>query len=77
LGRTAFCDELAMVVNAWIRSGDKVSMSKTGEFLEEVFRNVLAENQWGRKIMDLLENQSSQVKCIIRENEDDQHQLVS
>jgi hypothetical protein len=71
----AFCDELAMVVNAWMRSGDSVSMSNTEEFLEEVFRIVPVERIglmrfdsgfFSQKIMELLENQSSEVKYIIR-----------
>jgi hypothetical protein len=32
MGRMAFCDELAMVVNARMPSGDSVSMSNTEEF---------------------------------------------
>lgn len=34
----AFCDELKMVVNAWMRTGDSHSVTDAKLFLEEVFR---------------------------------------
>lgn len=33
----AFCDELAMVVNAWIRTGDSVSTTNAIQFIDEIF----------------------------------------
>lgn len=39
----AFCDDLKMVINAWMRSGDSHSSSSIGSFLEELFYIVPTE----------------------------------
>ena len=71
----AFCDELAMVVNAWMRSGDSVSTTDANEFLQEMF-TIVAPSRIGlmrfdsgffsQKIMKLLEAQDKPIPYIIR-----------
>jgi hypothetical protein len=71
----AFCDELAMVVNAWMRSGDSVSTTDANEFLQELF-TIVAPSRIGlmrfdsgffsQKIMKLLEAQEKPIPYIIR-----------
>jgi hypothetical protein len=71
----AFCDELAMVVNAWMRTGDSVSSTDAGKFIREIF-TIMPTNKIGlmrfdsgffsQGIMKLLESQPSPVNYIIR-----------
>jgi len=43
----AFIDQTKMVANAWLRSGNSVSISNYKAFLEETFDNVLQEHKIG------------------------------
>lgn len=71
----AFCDDLKMVVNAWMRSGDSHSSTNMDEFFTELLEIVPAEKIGllrgdsgfcGEKVFQLLENQASAVNYIIR-----------
>lgn len=71
----AFCDELAMVVNAWMRTGDSVSLTDADRFINELLTIVPVERIglmrfdagfYSHELMDLLEGQQSEIKYIIR-----------
>lgn len=71
----AFCDELAMVVNSWMRTGDSVSVTDADRFLQEVFTIVPIDRIglmrfdagfYSNEIMRLLELQSPSVNYIVR-----------
>jgi hypothetical protein len=71
----AFCDETAMVLNAWMRTGDSVSSTDADAFIEELFTIVSPERIglmrfdsgfYSQKIMEQLERQTTQVQYIIR-----------
>lgn len=71
----AFCDEAAMVLNAWMRTGDSVSSTDADAFIEELFTIVSPERIglirfdsgfYSQKIMELLEGQTTPVQYIIR-----------
>jgi hypothetical protein len=71
----AFCDELAMVLNAWMRSGDSTSLSDCDAFLNELFTIVkpsriglmrFDSGFYSHSIMHLLESQKEPVNYIIR-----------
>jgi len=71
----AFCDELAMVVNAWMRTGDSVSSTDADKFVEELFTIIPPERIglmrfdsgfYSQHIMKVLEAQSRPVNYIIR-----------
>lgn len=71
----AFCDELKMVVNAWMRSGDSHSLTQCEEFLEETI-GIVGEGRIGLirgdvgfysdKIMRLLENRDQPIGYLFR-----------
>lgn len=71
----AFCDELKMVVNAWMRSGDSHSLTQCDEFLEETI-GIVGEGKIGLirgdvgfysdKIMRLLEQRDQPINYIFR-----------
>jgi len=71
----AFCDELKMVVNAWMRSGNSHSLTQCDEFLEETIR-IVGEGRIGLfrgdvgfysdKIMRLLEQRKQPIDYIFR-----------
>jgi hypothetical protein len=71
----AFCDELKMVVNAWMRTGDSASATEATDFLSEVFTIVEPNNIglirgdagfYGNEVLSHLEAADPQVKYIIR-----------
>jgi hypothetical protein len=71
----AFCDELKMVVNGWMKPGNSDIKTEAIEFLDEVFTIVPQENiglirgdvgLYSSKIMSHLEGQISPVKYIIK-----------
>jgi len=71
----AFCDELAMVVNAWMRTGDSVSTTDATQFIDEIFSIIEPERIglmrfdagfFSQNIMEKLENQNKPVHYIIR-----------
>ena len=71
----AFCDELAMVVNAWMRTGDSVSTTDATQFLDEIFSIIPTERIglmrfdagfFSQHIMEKLESQTNPVQYIIR-----------
>lgn len=71
----AFSDELKMVVNAWMRSGDSHSTTDTVEFLEETFQIVSRENVgllrgdagfYSDQIMSYLEEGEHPVRYMFR-----------
>lgn len=71
----AFCDELAMVVNAWMRTGDSVSVTDAELFIDELFTILPIERIglmrfdsgfFSEKLMSLLEQQLRPIKYIIR-----------
>jgi len=71
----AFCDDLKMVVNAWMRQGDCHTSTQSDEFLEETIR-IVGEGKIGLlrgdvgfysdKIMRLLENREEPIEYIFR-----------
>jgi Transposase DDE domain group 1 len=71
----AFCDELKMVVNAWMRSGNSHSLTQCDEFLEETI-GIIGEGRIGLlrgdvgfysdKIMRLLEDREQPIPYIFR-----------
>lgn len=71
----AFCDEVAMVINAWMRTRDSVSVTDAEDFIEELLTIVAPEKIglirfdsgfFSDKIMNKLENPSTNVNYIIR-----------
>lgn len=71
----AFSDELKMVVNAWMRTGDSHSTTDATEFLEETFQIVSRDNIglirgdagfYSDQIMRYLEREDQPVKYIFR-----------
>jgi hypothetical protein len=71
----AFCDELKMVVNAWMRPGNTDSKTNAIEFLQEVFEIVSREKIgllrgdvgfFSGKIMSFLEEKPHSVNYIFR-----------
>lgn len=71
----AFCDELAMVVNGWMRTGDSVSVTDADRFIKEVFSIINPKRIglmrfdagfYSQEIMQLLERHEDEVKYIIR-----------
>ena len=71
----AFCDELAMVVNAWMRTGDSVSTTDATQFIDELFSIIPTERIglmrfdagfYSQNIMEKLESQTNPVHYIIR-----------
>lgn len=71
----AFCDELKMVVNAWMRTGDSHSVTDAKEFLIEVFQIVSRSNVgllrgdvgfYSDEIMSYLEESDNPVNYIFK-----------
>lgn len=66
----AFCDELAMVVNAWMRTADSVSTTDATHFLDEILSIIPTERIglmrfdagfFNQHIMEKLESQTNPV----------------
>lgn len=71
----AFCDELKMVLNAWMRSGDSHTSTDIEEFLDELFQIIDSERIglirmdsgfYNSQIMNKLELRSTPIEYIIK-----------
>ncbi len=71
----AFSDELKMVINAWMRTGDSHSTTDAVEFIDEILQIVEAKNIglfrmdagfYSQKIMNHLEQRKHPLRYIIR-----------
>ena len=71
----AFCDDLKLVINSWMRSGDSHTSTQTNEFLDEVFEIVAPERIglirmdsgfYSGEIMQKLEDSGQGVTYLIK-----------